>query len=171
MAKMRITKQGEEVLKTVSEPVDYAELKPRLPKLLEDMWETMYAANGVGLAAPQVGLNIRLAVIDCRDEDGEPDRMVLINPEIVKKEGVQDDEEGCLSVPGLYAKVERAHTVTLRALDENGAEYERTASGLLARAFQHEVDHLDGKLFLDRLAFEKKVRALEIVKDLKKNWD
>ena len=167
---MRITKQGETVLKTPSDPIDYDKFKAKLPKLLEDMWETMYAANGVGLAAPQVGLNLRLAVIDVRPE-GKPERFVLINPKIIKKEGKQDDEEGCLSVPGLYAKVVRAETVTIRATDADGKVYEKSVTGLLARAFQHEVDHLDGKLFLDRLAFEKKVRALEIVKDLKKNWD
>ncbi|MFH1725613.1 MAG: peptide deformylase [Elusimicrobiota bacterium] len=165
----RITKHGEPVLKKRCEPLDYAGIKKDLPKLLKNMWETMYAANGVGLAAPQIGLSLRLSVIDVKPE-GESAPLVLINPEIVSHEGTMLEEEGCLSVPGLYAKVKRYGKVRVRALDENGEPWERTGTGLLARAFQHEVDHLDGKLFVDHLGLVEKLRVAAILKDLKKTW-
>lgn len=168
--KRRITKHGEAVLKKVSAAVDLPSFKKELPKLLADMWETMYAVNGVGLAAPQVGLNIRLAVIDVRP-DGKSERLVLVNPEILSREGEVTEEEGCLSVPGLYAKVKRHQKVRVRAFDENGEPWERTGTGLLARAFEHEVDHLDGKLFLDHLDLVKRLKVAVVLKDLKKDWD
>ncbi|MDE2291619.1 MAG: peptide deformylase [Elusimicrobia bacterium] len=170
MGVRRITKHGETVLKRASAPVDVAKLGPELPKLLADMWETMAAANGVGLAAPQVGLNIRLAVIDVKPE-GQSERLVLINPEILEREGDVVEEEGCLSVPGLYARVRRHRKVRLRALDAQGKPWERTATGLLARAFEHEVDHLDGKLFLDHLDLVRRLKVAAVLKDLKKTWD
>lgn len=169
MAVMRITKHGEAVLKKPSLPVDYERLKPRLPALLESMWETMYEARGVGLAAPQIGLNLRLAVIDVRPE-GKPQRLVLLNPELLAREGTVEEEEGCLSVPGLYAKLKRHARVRVRALDERGRPRELAGEGLLARAFQHEVDHLDGKLFIDRLPLAERLRAARILKDLRLNW-
>jgi peptide deformylase len=169
MAILRITKHGETVLKKVSEPVEFDALKPELPKLLKDMWATMHSVKGVGLAAPQIGLNIRLSVIDVRPE-GKPQRLVLINPEIVSRHGSVHDEEGCLSVPGVYAKVTRAARVRIRALDASGRAYEATGEGLLARAFQHEIDHLDGKLFIDHLDFVHKLKVMTILKDLKKTW-
>src|SRR2546430_1054245 len=147
MALLRITKQGEPVLKKPSQSVDFAALKPELARLLKDMWATMYSVKGVGLAAPQIGLNIRLSVIDVRPE-GKPQRLVLINPEIISREGKTREEEGCLSLPGVYAKVSRAARVSIRALDAEGRPYEMAGQGLLARAFQHEIDHLDGKLFI-----------------------
>lgn len=168
--KRRITKHGEAVLKRRSDPVDFPAFKKELPKLLADMWETMYAVNGVGLAAPQIGLNVRLAVIDVRPE-GKTERLVLVNPEILSREGAVTEEEGCLSVPGLYAKVERHQKVRVRALDENGEPWERTGTGLLARAFEHEVDHLDGKLFLDHLDLVRRLKVAVVLKDLKKDWD
>lgn len=168
--KLRITKHGEQVLKKVSEPVVYDEIKPKLPKLLRDMWQTMHAVKGVGLAAPQIGLNIRLAVIDVKP-GGKSQPLVLINPEIILREGKQEAEEGCLSVPGLYAKVARAAKAAIRAMDARGKVYEMQGQGLLARAFQHEVDHLDGKLFIDHLGFTEKLRVMPIIKDLKKDWD
>ena len=140
---LRITKHGEPVLKRPSKPVDFASLRPKLPELLRDMWATMYAANGVGLAAPQIDINVRIAVIDVKPE-GRSERLVLINPEIVSREGAVVEEEGCLSVPGLYAKVKRHRKVRVRALDEKGEVWERTGTGLLARAFEHVVDHLAG---------------------------
>src|SRR5579883_2342531 len=164
MAILRITKQGEPVLKKPSAPVDFEAMKDELPKLLKDMWATMYSVKGVGLAAPQIGLNIRLSVIDVRP-DGKTQKLVLINPEIVSREGVIHDEEGCLSLPGVYAKIDRAAKVRIRALDAAGRPYEMEGQGLLARAFQHEIDHLDGKLFIDHLDFVHKLRVMAIVKD------
>jgi peptide deformylase len=169
MAVLRITKHGESVLKKVSAPVDYEAMREKLPALLKDMWATMYSVRGVGLAAPQIGLNIRLSIIDVKP-DGKSKRLVLINPEIVKLEGSLNDEEGCLSVPGVYAKVSRAQRATIRALDEKGQPYEMTGEGLLARAFQHEIDHLDGKLFVDRLEFTHKLRVMSVIKDVKPTW-
>ncbi|MDE2038709.1 MAG: peptide deformylase [Elusimicrobia bacterium] len=169
MSIRRIVKHGEAALKRHSAPVDYEAMRGELPALLRDMWKTMYAARGVGLAAPQIGLNLRLAVIDVKPE-GRSRRLVLINPEIVKLEGELREEEGCLSVPGVYAKVQRAARATIRALDQKGRPYELSGEGLLARAFQHEIDHLDGKLFIDRLAFEHKLRVLAVVRELKPTW-
>lgn len=168
--KMRIIKHGEDVLKKKAKPVDFEALRPDLPKLLENMWETMRAVKGVGLAAPQVGLLIRLAIIDVKIE-GKSDPLVLINPKIVKREGSITEEEGCLSVPGLYAKVRRHGKVTVRSLDENGEEWERTGTGLLARAFEHEIDHLEGKLFLNHLPLVERLKVAGLLKDLKKEWD
>lgn len=168
--KRRITKHGEPVLKKKAEPVDLPAFKKELPKLLSDMWETMHAVNGVGLAAPQIGLSMRLAIIDVKPE-GKSERLVLINPEIISREGEVTEEEGCLSVPGLYARVKRHTKVRVRATDENGEFWERTGTGLLARAFEHEVDHLDGKLFLDHLDLVKRLKVAVVLKDLKKDWD
>jgi peptide deformylase len=170
MAILRITKHGEKVLKTPSVPVDYNAIKSELPQLLKNMWATMRSVKGVGLAAPQIGLNIRLCIIDVRPE-GKPQRLVLINPEIIDKEGRLNEEEGCLSLPGIYAKIKRAAKARVRAINAEGELYELTGEGLLARAFQHEVDHLDGKLFIDHLDFTNKMRVLSIVKDIKKDWN
>ena len=169
MAIMRITKHGETVLRKPCETVDYEAIRGKLPGLLKDMWATMESVRGVGLAAPQVGLNIRLAVIDVRPE-GKAQRLVLINPEILSRQGAVFEEEGCLSLPGLYAKVTRASKVRVRALDAGGRPFEMTGEGLLARAFEHELDHLDGKLFLDHLDFVGKLKVMAILKDLKKTW-
>ena len=169
MTIQRICKHGEPVLKRPSVPVDYEELKPRLPGLLKDMWSTMYAAKGVGLAAPQIGLNIRLAVIDVRPDE-KPRQLVLINPEIVSRDGRVEEEEGCLSLPGLYAKVKRYSRAAIRAVDEKGRPYELSGEGLLARAFQHEIDHLDGKLFIDHLTLAERLKVARILKDLKLRW-
>jgi len=168
--KMRITKHGEDVLKKIAKSVDYDEIRDDLPALLKNMWETMYGVKGVGLAAPQVDISIRLAIIDVKPE-GKSDKIVMINPEILNREGSVTEEEGCLSVPGLYAKVKRHKKVTVRALDAKGALFERTGTGLLARAFEHEVDHLDGKLFLNHLSLVERLRVSTILKDIKKNWD
>ncbi|MBI4423655.1 MAG: peptide deformylase [Elusimicrobia bacterium] len=170
MAILRITKHGETVLKKVSPPVDYEALRKELPGLLRDMWSTMYAAHGVGLAAPQIGLNLRLAVIDVKPE-GKSQQLVLINPEILSLEGEQDEEEGCLSIPGLYSKLRRAARVKIAALDAEGRRYEALGEGLLARAFQHETDHLDGKLFIDHLGLAQRLKVARLLKDLKKTWN
>ncbi|MDQ6689030.1 MAG: peptide deformylase [Gemmatimonadota bacterium] len=124
--------------------------------LIANMFETMYAAEGIGLAAPQVGRTERVAVVDV-----EGKKFALINPEIVSKTGpAEKAEEGCLSIPEIYGDIERPAEVTIRALDENGKEYEESAGELLGRCFQHEIDHLDGKLFIDYLSPLKRRAAL-----------
>ncbi|MBS4032150.1 MAG: peptide deformylase [Clostridiales bacterium] len=146
MAIRLIRKTKDPVLRQVSREVK--EISPPLIALMEDMVETMYAAEGVGLAAPQVGINKRIIVIDVQDENG---LLKLINPEIVSGEGKECSVEGCLSFPGIAGEVERDESVTVRALTPEGKTVEICASGLLARALQHEIDHLDGILFVDRV--------------------
>jgi len=132
------------------------EVTDELRQLIADMYETMYAAEGIGLAAPQVGRTERLAVVDV-----EGQKFTLINPEVVERTGdIDKAEEGCLSIPDIYGDVERPFTVTIRAMNENGEQYESTASELLGRCFQHEIDHLDGKLFLDYLSPLKRKAAM-----------
>jgi peptide deformylase len=124
---------------------------PELDRLIDDMIETMYAAPGIGLAAPQIGVALRLFVVDLsvgRDPEG---LIVMVNPEMVEIEGVQLEEEGCLSVPGFNATVVRPSRAVVKGLDREGAPQTKEGTGLLARAFQHEIDHLDGTLFVDRL--------------------
>ncbi|MFA5940022.1 MAG: peptide deformylase [Sinimarinibacterium sp.] len=132
-----------------------------LQKLIDDMFETMYAAPGVGLAANQVGVALRLAVMDCSEDKAQPQPMVIINPEIVAPSEPEIMEEGCLSVPGVGDKIERYRRLTLRALDREGKPFELQAEDLLAQAVQHEVDHLDGKLYIDRLSSLKRERLLK----------
>lgn len=125
--------------------------------LIDDMFETMYAAKGVGLAAPQIGINIRLSVVDVGGENSQ--QLVLANPEIIASEGQLEYQEGCLSVPSVYDTVRRAEKVTLRAQDKFGAFFEMQAEGLLGECFQHEIDHLNGKLFIDLLSPLKRSMA------------
>jgi peptide deformylase len=144
-----ILKYGDETLHEPAKAVDA--LTPDIDRLIGDMIETMYAAPGIGLAAPQVGVGLRIFVVDLslgRDPAG---LIVMVNPEFVEREGMQLEEEGCLSVPGFNATVVRPSRALVRGLDRSGALQEREATGLLARAFQHEMDHLDGMLFVDRL--------------------
>lgn len=158
--KYRILHYGEEPLREASQPV--TEINDDIRRLVEDMFETMYESKGVGLAAPQVGVNLRLAIIDI----GE-DPLVLINPQILKHSGKETCDEGCLSFPGLTEKVERAKKVVAEATDLDGSVYEIEAEGLLARAIQHELDHLDGVLFIDRISKARKLQIkheLEILK-------
>lgn len=145
MAKLQIRKVGDEALRKVCRPVE--EITPRILTLLDDMIETMRAANGVGLAAPQVGILRRIAVVEV--EEGEV--YELINPRIIATAGEQEGAEGCLSVPGRYGLVNRPRHVTVRALNRKGEEYEITAHDFLARAFCHEIDHLDGNLYIDKV--------------------
>ena len=145
---------GDPVLRKPTKRV--TQVTDELRKLIADMFETMYAAEGIGLAAPQVGRSERLAVVDV-----EGKKFTLINPEILSTNGSPDKaEEGCLSIPDIYGDVERPAEVTIRATDENGNQYEETASELLGRCFQHEIDHLDGKLFIDYLSPLKRKAAL-----------
>lgn len=148
-------------LRLVSKPVETFD--DSLQTLIDDMFETMYHARGVGLAAPQIGINIRLSVVDVVG-DKKTQTLVLINPEIIAKEGLVDYQEGCLSVPGAYDTVRRAEKVTLRAQDRHGEFYEMSAEGLLAECFQHEIDHLDGKLFIDLLSPLKRSMARKKLK-------
>jgi len=127
-----------------------------LNTLIDDMIETMYANNGIGLAATQINVHQRLVVIDISEGHNEP--RVFINPEIIAREGVEVAEEGCLSVPGTYEEVERAERVTVKALDRTGAEFTLEADDLLAVCIQHELDHLQGKLFVDYLSDLKRTR-------------
>lgn len=143
MAIRNIVKEGDPVLRGKCREV--TEITPRIITLLDDMRETLHAADGCGLAAPQVGIKRRIAIVEV--EDG--DLIELINPEIIAKDGHQRDVEGCLSLPGKWGYTERPMTVTVKACDRNGQEFTVTGSGLKARAFCHEIDHLDGVLFTD----------------------
>jgi peptide deformylase len=145
--------------------VDVEAVTPEIDVLVNDMIETMYAAPGVGLAAPQIGVPLRVFVVDIslgRDPAG---LIVMINPTFVVREGMQLEEEGCLSVPGFEATVVRPTRAVVRGLDRDGAMHERDGAGLLARAFQHEMDHLDGTLFIDHL---RGIKRDQIVRKIKK---
>jgi peptide deformylase len=164
MAILKILHYPDPFLKKPAEPV--AAVDAETQSLARDMAETMYAAPGVGLAAPQVGIGRRLVVLDCSRKEEPPDLITAINPEIVYREGSVTEEEGCLSVPEYYARVPRSAQVRVRYLDLEGHTVEREAEGLLAIAFQHEIDHLDGILFIDHLSplkkniFRKKYKKL-----------
>lgn len=146
MALRNVREMGDDVLRKISKPVK--EMTPRLQSIIDDMFETMYETNGVGLAAPQVGILKRVVVIDVGEEEAEP--YVFINPEILETEGSQTGAEGCLSVPGKHATVTRPNYVKVRAQDENMEWFELEATELLARAICHECDHLDGILYVDK---------------------
>ena len=154
MALLPILEFPDERLRTVAKPV--AVVDDAVRANLDDMLETMYEAPGIGLAATQVNIHQRMIVIDVSEDKNEP--LYLINPEIVKLEGVEEMDEGCLSVPGVYEKVSRADRVVIKALDYNGEPYELKADELLAVCIQHEIDHLDGKLFVDYLSPLKRNR-------------
>ena len=143
MAKLKILKVGDSTLRKVCRPVDT--VTPRICTLIDDMIETMRAADGVGLAAPQVGVLRRVVVIETPDEG----LFELINPKIIAFSGEQETEEGCLSVPGRWGTTRRPMHVTVRAMNRRGETFDVTGSGLLAKAFCHEIDHLDGKLYID----------------------
>ncbi len=150
MALRKIIHYPEPLLKQKSAPV--TEFNDELKQLADDMAETMYAAPGVGLAAPQVGVLQRLIVLDCSPKDAENDLIIAVNPEVISGSGDSLEEEGCLSVPGYYASVKRFSEVTMRYQDTDGHVHERQADGLLAIGIQHEIDHLEGILFVDRLS-------------------
>jgi peptide deformylase len=133
---------------------------PEIAGLIEDMKETMYAAPGCGLAAPQIGVSLRLFIVDTASEDEPSDLRVFVNPEIVRREGKAVSDEGCLSFPGMHEEIERAKSVTVRATDERGVPFEVTAEGLLGVALQHEFDHLEGVLMIDHMGVLKRRLAL-----------
>ncbi|AWB66453.1 peptide deformylase [Saccharobesus litoralis] len=154
MAVLEVLKYPDERLRTVAKAVE--QVTPEIQTKVADMIETMYQASGVGLASTQVDIIERIFVADCSDEQNEP--LVFINPQITDKRGIRQHEEGCLSFPGVYAKVERADEVTVKALDKDGNEFSMDADGLMAICIQHELDHLDGKLFVDYLSPLKRQR-------------
>src|SRR5258705_307181 len=149
-----ILKYGDGVLHQCAQPIDT--ITTDIVQLVDDMVETMYAASGIGLAAPQVGVPLRVFVVDLSMGRAPSRVSVMINPEFVEREGMQLEEEGCLSVPGFNATVVRPARVVVRGLDRSGTEYTVEGRELLARAFQHEMDHLDGTVFVDRLRGIKK---------------
>jgi peptide deformylase len=159
-----IVKFGDPVLEKTAAPVTVFD--DELKRLVEDMFESMYAAHGVGLAAPQIGISKRLAVIDITFKEDPNAKLVLANPEIIHTEGRQSQNEGCLSIPEFREPVSRARKVTVRAQDINGTFYEKTGEDLLARAFLHETDHLNGKLYISHLSalkrdlMKRKIRKL-----------
>src|ERR1700681_3334740 len=156
---------GEQVLEKQAEAVTDFDT-PELNKLIEDMFESMCAAKGVGLAAPQIGIAKRIAVIDLSVAEDPQQKIVLINPEIIHKEGTQAGEEGCLSLPGFREQVTRPKKVTVRAQNVKGESFEMTGEELLARAFNHEIDHLNGRLYITHVSalkrdlIRRKVRKL-----------
>jgi peptide deformylase len=159
-----IVKFGNPVLERAAEPI--TTFDDDLKKLVEDMFESMYEARGVGLAAPQIGISKRLAVIDVSFKEDPNAKLVLVNPEIVRTEGKHTQPEGCLSIPEFREPVSRARKVTIRAQDVNGKWYEKTGEDLLARAFLHETDHLNGKLYISHISalkrdlMKRKIRKL-----------
>jgi peptide deformylase len=161
-----IVKYGDAVLETPAKPV--TEFNAELKKLVDDMFESMYAAHGVGLAAPQIGISKRLAVIDVTFQEDPEARLVLANPEIIHTEGKHRQNEGCLSIPEFREPVTRAHKVTIRAQDVNGKWYEKTGEELLARAFLHETDHLNGKLYISHISALKRDLMKRKIKKLMK---
>jgi peptide deformylase len=164
-----ITKNGEPVLESPTKPVD--KFDEELAKLCEDMFESMYVAQGVGLSATQIGLSKKLAVIDVSVGKTPEARLVLANPEIIHVEGDQRDEEGCLSLPGFRGSVLRPSYVTIRAQNAHGETYEMRGEGLLARAFCHEIDHLNGILFIQHLSMLKRDLIKRRIRKLRKTGD
>lgn len=147
------------------------EFGPELAEFVEEMWASMYAAHGIGLAAPQVGVSKRITVIDVSFKERPEEKLVLINPEIIEREGKQFEEEGCLSLPEIREKVQRAARVKVRAQDVNGEFFEAEGEELLARAMQHEIDHLDGVLFIDHLSPLKRDLVKRRIRKLQKNGE
>jgi peptide deformylase len=157
---------GDPVLDKPSQTVTVFDDELRV--LLDDMFESMYAAHGVGLAAPQIGIPKRIAVIDCSFKEKPEEKIVLINPEIIKQEGKQSSGEGCLSLPEFRENVTRAKRVTVRAQDAYGKQFEMTGEDLLARAFLHETDHLNGKMFISHVSALKRDLIKRKIKKLVK---
>jgi peptide deformylase len=163
MARLQILEFPDPRLRTRAKAVPQVDATVR--KLIDDMFETMYAAPGIGLAAPQIGVSLRIFVVDLSLGRKPADLMVFVNPEFVELEGMQLEEEGCLSVPGFNATVARPMRAVIRGMDRQGTMRTVEATELLARAFQHEMDHLDGKLFLDRV---RGIKRDLIVKKIRK---
>jgi peptide deformylase len=171
MALLKIVHYPEPVLLEVGKPVE--NFDENLKKLVSEMFETMYSAKGVGLAAPQVAVSQRLFVMDCSGGEDETQKIALINPEIIHVEGEQYGDEGCLSFPGLYQKVQRSLRTIVRAQDVDGKEFELDVQDLPARCVLHETDHCDGIVFLDRMTSLKRQLAKQKIKRLQKTgkWE
>lgn len=171
MALLKIAHYPEPVLLTVGRPVE--EFDAELKRLIEDMFETMYEAKGVGLAAPQVHVSQRLFVMDCSGGEDETQKFAMINPEIITQEGEQIGEEGCLSFPGIFQKIQRNHRTIVRYQDTNGDFQELDGTDLTARCVLHETDHCDGIVFLDRMTPLRREFAKRKIKKLQKTgkWE
>jgi peptide deformylase len=165
-----IVKLGDPVLEREASDVTEFDT-PELHKFLDDMFESMYAAKGVGLAAPQIGVGRKIAVIDVSNGERPEDKLVLINPTIVKVDGKQEGEEGCLSIPGFREQVKRGRSVTIRAQNAKGEVFEQTGEDLLARAFLHETDHLYGKLYITHISALKRDLMKRKIKKLQRAGD
>lgn len=163
---LKIVKYPEPVLSQPGEPV--TEFDADLKKLVDDMFETMYASQGIGLAAPQVAVSKRVTIIDLSQGKDPAQKLVLVNPEIIFREGKQYEEEGCLSFPEIREKVQRAAKVKIRAQDLKGKWFEMDGEELLSRAFQHEIDHLDGMLFIFRMSSLKRDLVLRKIRKLQR---
>jgi len=166
---LKIVKYPDPVLSRPGEPV--TEFDDDLRQLIADMFESTYADKGVGLAAPQVGVSKRLVTIDLSSGKRPEDRLVLINPEIISSEGRIYSEEGCLSFPGIYEKVVRAAKVRIRAQNENGEWFEKDGEDLLARCFQHEIDHTNGMLFIFRMSALKRDLSLRKIRKMQRDGE
>ena len=167
-----IVKYGQPVLEQKAAAIEEFDT-PELHRLVEDMFESMYAARGVGLAAPQIGIGKRVAVIDVTTGEDPAQKIVLINPEIIRREGSQTSEEGCLSIPTFREQVTRPDKVTVRARDAKGTEFELVGEDLLARAFLHETDHLNGTLYINHISPLKRDLIRRKIRKLQKlgEWD
>ena len=164
-----VLKYPHPVLAQKGEPV--TEFTPELAQLVDEMFDSMYAAEGIGLAAPQIGISKQITVIDVSFKERPEDKLVLINPEILHREGAQVEDEGCLSLPDIREKVRRSALVKVRAQNAKGEFFEVEGDDLLARALEHEIDHLHGILFIDRLSMLKRDLALRRIKKLIRNGE
>lgn len=169
MALLEIVKYPAPVLLEVGKPV--SEFDEQIEKLVADMFETMYEAGGVGLAAPQVGVSARIFVMDCSFKEDAAQKLALINPEIVYTEGAQEGDEGCLSFPGIFYKIKRNQRAVVRAQDAKGNQIEVDGTDLTARCLLHETDHCDGIVFLDRMTPLKREFAKRKIKKLQKTGE
>jgi peptide deformylase len=163
---LKIVKYPEPILQQPGEPV--TEFDGELRKFVADLFETMYASQGIGLAAQQVGVAKRITVVDLSQGKDPAQKLVLINPEVISREGKQYEEEGCLSFPDIREKVSRAAKVSIRAQDEKGKWFEMDGEELLSRAFQHEIDHLDGMLFIFRMSALKRDLNLRKIRKMQR---
>ena len=171
MAILNISRYGKEILRTKTKRINFNLMEKKLPKLINDMTQTCLAYNGVGLAATQVGLDISIAVVLLpQEEEGSYKRYVLINPEISNREGSVLSTEGCLSFPGLSIQVPRAKKVKVKYLNEKGLPVELNAEGFLAIILQHEIDHLEGRVFIDRVAPKDLPKVQAELEKLSKEW-
>jgi len=164
-----VVKYPDPILAKVGEPV--TEFTPELAQLVEEMFDSMYAAEGIGLAAPQIGISKQITVIDVSFKERSEDKLVLINPEVLDREGKQVEEEGCLSLPDIRAKVERSAWVKVRAQNVRGEFFEIEGEELLARCMLHEIDHLHGVLFIDRVSRLKRDLIQRKIKKMQKNGE